>query len=76
MYFVNIERRRKFHKTTNILKQTKTGEVSESHIAVTWQEQKFWKDNELNKSIFSRNKIVLNFGSRMKYGNLQNIQKI
>jgi hypothetical protein len=33
----------------------KAWEVSKHHIATTWQELTFWKDNKLGKPVFSKN---------------------
>jgi hypothetical protein len=59
-------------KNEHFLKK-KTYEVSKSHIAITWEERKFWKIiNQVNLYL----KKVLNFESCSKYGNFQNIPQI
>lgn len=43
-------------RTVNILKKTRAWDVLKRHFAITLSERKFWKDDELGKSIFSENK--------------------
>jgi hypothetical protein len=51
---MKVVQNRKFHETVNIFKKMETWEVSKSRIAIIWQERKFWKNNVLGKSDFSK----------------------